>query len=323
MSNMLKIREVYKPFEYPKAFDFMKLQQNNFWLPSEVSMTQDKADWKSNLTDSERRVLSQILKSFIQTEIHVNEYWSSRVSKWFPKPEIQMMAATFAAFESIHQEGYDYLNVELDITDYSAFLQDKEALAKLARLKEVKGNKKEDIARSLAIFSGLTEGVNLYSAFAILANMSRFGYMMGLKNIIAWSQRDEDIHSAAGCWLFREFIKENPEIWTKDFKKDIYDAARLSVELEDNFIDSIFSLGEIRGLDPKDLKNFIRNQANEKLIELGLKTNWKNLDQESLERMGWFNTVSNGISNVDFFSSKETQYSRVNFSVENMFDKDK
>jgi ribonucleoside-diphosphate reductase beta chain len=320
MLSLTKTREVFKPFEYPKAHEFWEKQQNNHWLPSEVSMSKDIQDWKNELTESERKVLGNVLNSFTQTEIHVNEYWSTKVSKWFPKPEIQLMCSAFASMESIHQVGYAYLNDTLGLDDYSAFMEDPTAVSKLDYLKTVKGNSKTDIARSLAIFSAFTEGVNLFSSFAILTGLSRYNLLMGLKNIVAWSQLDEQLHSQAGCWLFNTFIKENPQIFTDELKKDLYDAARLAVQLEDDFIDQSFSLGVVRGLDPKDLKQYIRHRANSKLYEIGLKANWKNIDQDALARMEWFNNLSGGISNVDFFSSRETQYSKVNFNIDNLFE---
>ena len=312
-------RDYYKPFEYPRAAEFWEKQQNNHWLPSEVSMSKDLQDWNNELTESEKQVLGQVLKSFTQTEIHVNEYWATKVTKWFPLPEIQLMASAFSSMEGVHTVGYSYLNDTLGLDDYKAFMQDPSAMAKLDHLKAVKGNSKADIARSLAIFSAFTEGVNLFSSFAILTGLSRYNLMMGVKNIVAWSIKDEQLHSQAGCWLFNTFISENPKLMTKELKKDIYDAARLSVQLEDDFIDQCFSLGVVRGLDPKDLKQYIRHRANSKLMEIGLKTNWKNIDKGSLERMDWFNNLSGGIDNVDFFSSKDTQYSKVNFNIDNLF----
>lgn len=316
-------REVYKPFEFPKAYEYWEKQQNAHWLPSEVAMSKDINDWKHKLSESERLVVGQILKSFTQTEISVNEYWSTKVSKFFPKPEIAMMASAFAAMESIHTVGYSYLNDSLGLDDYSAFMQDPTALAKLDALKQIKGKSKRDIARSLAIFSGFTEGVNLFSSFAILMNFSRFNMLEGVETIVSWSVRDESLHSEAGCWLFRTFIEENPDIWDDELKKDIYDAARLSVKLEDDFIDNAFSLGDIRGLDPNDLKNFIRMRANAKLYDLGLKTNWKNIDQDSLKKMSWFDDLSGGTKFTDFFSSRVTDYSRSVFTIDNLFEEEK
>lgn len=317
---LTKPREVYKPFEYNRAYEYFEKQQNAHWLPSEVAMSKDISDWKGKLTNSERLVIGQILKSFTQTEISVNEYWSTRISKWFPKPEIAMMASAFGAMESVHIVGYSYLNDSLGLDDYSAFLQDETAVAKLDALKQVKGKSKRDIARSLAIFSGFTEGVNLFSSFAILMNFSRFNLLEGVETIVSWSVRDESLHSEAGCWLFRTFIEENPDIWDDELKKEIYDAARLSVKLEDDFIENAFSLGEIRGLDPSDLKNFIRMRANAKLHDLGLKTNWKNIDQESLKKMAWFDELSGGTKLTDFFSSRVTDYAKCEFTIDNLFE---
>jgi ribonucleoside-diphosphate reductase beta chain len=317
---LTSLREVYKPFEYPKAFEYWEKQQNAHWLPSEVAMSKDINDWTHKLTESERLVVGQILKSFTQTEISVNDYWSTKVSKWFPKPEISMMASAFGAMETIHTVGYSYLNDSLGLDDYSAFLQDPTAVAKLDALKQVKGKSKRDIARSLAIFSGFTEGVNLFSSFAILMNFARFNMLEGVETIVSWSVRDESLHSEAGCWLFRTFIGENPDIWDDELKKEIYDAARLSVKLEDEFIDHAFKLGEIRGLDPADLKNFIRMRANAKLYDLGLKSNWRNIDQDSLSRMSWFDELSGGTKFTDFFSSRVTDYAKCGFTVDNLFE---
>lgn len=320
--SLTVLRDFYKPFEYPKAYDYWEKQQNAHWLPSEVAMAKDINDWTHKLTEPERSVVGQILKSFTQTEIAVNEYWSTRVARWFPKPEIAMMASAFASMESIHTVGYSYLNDSLGLSDYSAFLQDSTATAKLDTLKQVKGNTKSDIARSLAVFSGFTEGVNLFSSFAILMNFSRFNLLEGVETIVSWSVRDESLHSEAGCWLFRTLIEENPGLWNEELKQDIYDAARISVKLEDDFIDNAFSLGKIRGLDSSDLKNFIRMRANAKLQDLGLKTNWKNIDHDSLKRMEWFDELSGGQKWTDFFSSRVTDYAKSGFTVDNLFEKE-
>ena len=303
-------RATYKPFEYAWAYDFWELQQQSHWLHTEISMSSDINDWKTVLTPTEKHVIGHILKGFTQSEIFISEFWGSLVFKWFKKPEIQMMASTFSAFESIHAVSYAYLNDSLGLDDYQAFLHEPTAKAKIDRLIMTKGKSKEEIARSLAIFSAFNEGVNLFSSFAILLNFSRFNKMKGLGQIIAFSIKDESLHSSAGCKLFNTLIEENPEIWTDELKKDIYEAARITVDLEDAFIDKAFELGPIEGLDAKDLKAFIRHRANSKLVEIGLKSNWKNIDKEVLERMSWFDTLSAGVSHGDFFASRINDYSK-------------
>jgi len=99
---LTKERNFYKPFEYQQAFDYYKDQHRAHWLADEVPLASDLNDWKLKLTVEEKNLIGNILKSFAQTEVHVNDYWSSKVSQWFPKPEIVAMTSTFGAFEAIH-----------------------------------------------------------------------------------------------------------------------------------------------------------------------------------------------------------------------------
>ncbi len=78
----------------------------------------DVKDWNNELTLEEKNVIGNILKGFTQTETVVNDYWSTYVTKWFPVPEIKMMASTFGAFETIHAVAYSYLNDTLGLTDF-------------------------------------------------------------------------------------------------------------------------------------------------------------------------------------------------------------
>jgi ribonucleoside-diphosphate reductase beta chain len=314
--GLLNPRPTYAPFEYEQAYKYWELQQQSHWLHTEIAMSSDINDWKLNLTESEKYVVGQILKGFTQSEVFIQEYWSQMVAKWFKKPEIQMMSAAFASMESVHAVSYAYLNDSLGLSDFAAFLHEPTAKAKIDRLMETKGKSKAEIARSLAIFSAFNEGVNLFSSFAILLNFSRFNKMKGLGQIIAFSIKDESLHSEAGCWLFRTMISEYPDIWDDVLKKQIYQAARDTVELEDAFIDKAFELGPIEGLTAEDMKAFIRHRTNTKLQDLGLKMNYKNIDKEALARMAWFDVLSAGVSHADFFASRVTDYSKgsVDFS---------
>src|SRR5574337_984162 len=239
--SLTKPRLTYSPFEYQQAYEYWEKQQQAHWLPNEISMASDIADWKQNLTTNEQKVLGNVLRSsFVNMEIFIGDYWSNKVANWFKHPEIQMMSNTFSSMESIHAVSYALLNQTLGLDDFEVFLQEPTAKAKIDRMIGTKSKSKEDIARSLAVFSAFNEGVSLFSSFAVLMNFPKFNKMKGLGQIIAFSIRDESLHSEAGCWLFNKFVEENPEIWNDELKKDIYDAARLTVKLEDDFIDKVF-----------------------------------------------------------------------------------
>jgi len=312
-------RAAYRPFRYPEAFEYFTKQAMAHWIPTEVSMAADIRDYNQNLTETEKKAVIKILRLFTTIEIDAEEYWSGYVSKWFPHPEIQQMACQNGGMEAVHIWAYDYLSqsLGLPLSEYEAFLNDPAMRAKKHRLAETLtcSETLEDKAVSLAVFSAFTEGVSLFSSFAVLMSFSRFGKLKGVANIVAWSVRDESLHSEAGCWLFRKLIEEHPELMTEELRQRIINSARETVDLEDDYIDSVFSDGEIEGLSSKDLKTYIRFRANTKLEDLGLKRNWKNIDMQSVNRItNWFDIMVSGGEHADFFAVKPTAYSKGHIS---------
>jgi ribonucleoside-diphosphate reductase beta chain len=305
-----ELRPHYKPFEYQTAFEFYKDQHRAHWLADEVPLSSDLNDWKLKLSESEKNLIGNILKSFAQTETYVNDYWATKVAVWFPKHEIKAMACAFADFESIHAEAYARLNEELGLDDFEAFMEDEEAKAKIDRLVELPGNTLREKALSLAIFSAFTEGVNLFSSFAVLMSFQLRNLMKGTGQIVEWSVRDESLHSKAGCWLFRTLMQENPELDNPMMTIDIYEACEISVGLEFDFIDKAFEMGEIEGLNKAQLKNFIKERANQKLIELGYNPLYNDIDPNLLKQMEWFGHLTSGKTHQDFFAGRVTDYSK-------------
>ena len=315
--SLLEERVVYKPFEYPKAFDYWLKQQQAHWLHTEVPMSQDVTDWKSNLKDHEKNVVGQILKGFAQTETIVNDYWSTLVTKWFRKPEVIMMGTTLGSSETIHAEAYSLLNEQLGLDDFAEFLEDETTMAKIEALMQVRDNHDgtpnwHERAKSLAIFSAFTEGVNLFSSFAVLLSFKMRNKLKGVGQIVEWSVRDESLHSEAGCWLFRTLMKENPKFKTKKLINEIEEAAELAMKLEFDFIDKVFELGDLENLSKDELKNFIKHRINTKMSDLGLDpiVPSADIDKGALKTMKWFDAVIAGKQHTDFFASRVTNYSK-------------
>jgi ribonucleoside-diphosphate reductase beta chain len=304
------VRNYYKPFEYQTAFDFYKDQHRAHWLADEVPLASDLNDWKLKLSEPEKNLIGNILKSFAQTEVHVNDYWSTKVSVWFPKPEVQAMSRAFADFESIHAEAYARLNEELGLDNFKAFLEDEVSKAKIDRLVETPGDTIEERALSLAIFSAFTEGVNLFSSFAILMSFQLRNLMKGTGQIVEWSVRDESLHSKAGCWLFRTLLEEQPELNTEELRNKVAEACQLSVQLEFDFIDKAFEMGDVDGLNVSQLKNFIKARANEKMMELGYNAIYNDIDPGLLKQIEWFGHLTSGKTHQDFFAGRVTSYSK-------------
>ena len=314
-TNLLQERIVYKPFEYQEAADYWLKQQQAHWLHTEVPMMSDVNDWKQNLSETEKNIIGSILKGFAQTETVVNDYWSGLVTKWFRKPEVIMMATTFGAFETIHAEAYSLLNETLGLENFAEFMEDEATMAKIENLTAVRDsfNGKKDIheiAKSLAIFSAFTEGVNLFSSFAVLLSFKMQNKLKGVGQIVEWSIRDESLHSEAGCWLFRTLIAENPKIKTPELEAAINEAALLSLQLELDFIEKVYELGDLEGCSKYDLINFIKNRVNTKLGDLGYNAIIGDVDMNAVSNMKWFDALSAGKQHTDFFASRVTNYAK-------------
>ena len=287
-------------------FDYYSQQNQMHWFPEDVPLHNDVKDWQT-MTDEEKNLLTQIFRLFTQSDVDVGAGYVDRYMRIFKKPEARMMMSSFANMESIHQHAYSLLldTVGMPEVEYKAFAE-YEAMADkheyINAVKVTKGDKKS-IAKALAIYSGFTEGLQLFSSFIILLNFPRFGKMKGMGQIITYSIRDESMHVEAMTKLFREFIQENIDLWTDDFKAEIYQACREMVDLEDRFLDLVFEQGDIPGLTKKEMQQYIRYIADRRLLQLGLKTNY-NVKENPLN---WLDDVL-GVEHQNFFEGRATTY---------------
>ena len=260
--SLLKTRDYYKPFDYSWMFEYYDLQNRMHWHPMSVPLHTDVKDWNERLTDSEKNLLIQIFRLFTQSDVDVASGYVEKYMQLFKLPEARMMMLSFGNMEAIHQHAYSLLldTVGMPEIEYKAFAEYEEMSDKhayITDLKTIKSDKKT-IAKALAVYSAFTEGLQLFSSFAILMNFQRFGKMKGMCQIVAYSIKDESLHVEAMTKLFREFIKENIDLWTDDLKKEIYQACRDMVELEDQFLNLVFKQGDIEGLTQDDMNKYIR-----------------------------------------------------------------
>jgi ribonucleoside-diphosphate reductase beta chain len=306
--SLLDAKPVYKPFNYPWAYDAWLKQQQIHWLPEEVPLADDVRDWKHNLTSSEKNLLSQIFRFFTQADIEVNNCYMKHYSQVFKPIEVQMMLSAFSNMETVHIAAYSHLldTIGMPENEYSAFMKYKEMKDKYDYMHKFGVGTKKDIATTLAAFGGFTEGLQLFASFAILLNFQRFGKMKGMGQIVAWSVRDETLHTNSIIKLFRTFVQENPEVWDEELKGRIYEACATIVHFEDAFIDLAFEMGNVEGLTSREVKRYIRYIADRRLSQLGLKDIYM-IDANPLP---WLDEILNGVEHTNFFENRVTEYSK-------------
>ena len=305
---LLEARKTYKPFEYPWAYEFWKRQQQVHWMPEEVPLGEDCKDWAAKLNDRERNLLTQIFRFFTQSDVEVNDNYMERYARVFKPTEVKMMLAAFSNMETIHIAAYALLLETIGMPDaeFTAFLEFQEMRDKHDYMQKFGVETNADIARTLAMFGGFTEGLQLFASFAMLMNFPRLNKMKGMGQIVTWSVRDETLHCNSIIRLFRTFVQENPEIWTEELKREIYITCATIIDHEDAFIDLAFEQGAVEGLTSREVKEYIRYIADRRLTQLGLNP----LYHVSKNPLTWLDEMLNAVEHTNFFENRATEYSK-------------
>lgn len=306
--SLTKERLTYKPFQYPWAYEAWKLQQQLHWMPEEVPLNDDVRDWKQNLTDSERNLLTHIFRFFTQADVEVANCYMREYSKVFKPTEVLMMLTSFANMETVHIAAYSHLldTIGMPETEYEAFLKYKQMREKHEYLQGFDMDTPQDVALTMAAFGGFVEGLQLFASFAILLNFPRFNKMKGMGQIITWSVRDETLHCNSIIKLFHTYLAEHPGIDRQALTREIAFMCDEMVRLEEAFVDLAFEMGGVQGLVAEDVKTYVRYVADCRLQQLGcppmfnVKTN----------PLSWLDEQLNAVEHANFFEARSTEYSK-------------
>lgn len=306
-TKLTHTRSTFKPFNYPWAFEAWERHESAHWLPKEIPLHDDLKDW-DKLPQKDRDFLTNVFRFFVQGDCDVADGYVRNYLPYLPQPEVRMMLLSFAAREAVHIVAYSHLIESLGMPDtiYDDFLKYKAMADKHDYFKEINALDKNSMIQQIAAISAFTEGVQLFSSFAMLLNYTRFGKMKGMGQIITWSILDETMHCEGAIKLFRTFVEENRVIWKDELKSQIYTIAENIVRLEDAFIDLCFSTNDFEGLTKEDLKAYIRYIADRRLIQMGLKGIFK----VRKNPLPWIDEIVNAPIHGNFFENKVTDYAK-------------
>lgn len=304
-------------FDYPHLLEFEEAQQKILWTASEVEVEKDVQDLLVNMTEAESHGVKEVLKLFTLYEIIVGgEYWGGKFQRICPRPELKRIASLFSYVElGVHAPFYAKVDESLMLnTDehYSEYKNDPELNQRIEFIEEAVSDKNPLI--SLGVFS-LTEGAILYSNFAFLRHFQVNGKDL-IKNVcsgITASVKDENLHSEFGASVYRIMRDECLQSGymtlqdVRDTEDRIIACAKKIYEHECLIIDKVFSGGSIKGITPKQLKNFVKHRIDLCLQNLGLEAIYNEPYNPIAE---WFYDDINSYKMNDFFASGGFEYQR-------------
>ena len=307
LPGLLTPSAAYKPFRYPWAHEFWKRQQQIHWMPEEIPLGEDCKDWATSITPSERNLLTQIFRFFTQSDIEVADNYMERYGRVFKPTEVKMMLASFTNMETIHIAAYALLleTIGMPESEFGAFMEYEAMRDKHDYMQTFGVETNADIARTLAMFGGFTEGLQLFASFAMLMNFPRFNKMKGMGQIVSWSVRDESLHCEGIVKLYHAFRKETGCV-TQAVADDIIDNCKTVVTMEDKFIDLAFEMGPIEGMTPDDIKQYIRFVADWRLRQLELPAVYGVKENP----LPWLQVLLSGVEHANFFEARATEYSK-------------
>ena len=297
----------YKPIRYPWALEACRRQHEIHWLPQEIPLGEDIRDWRTLLTDTERSLLMNIFRFFTQADVEVNDCYMTRYSQVFMPTEVRMMLSAFSGMETVHILAYALLLETLGVPDdeFSAFLRVPAMATKVDYMSQFGVETTDDILLTTAMFGGATEGLSLYSMFAMLMSFPQRNRMKGMGQIVSWSVRDESLHAASIIKLHNTLADE---VGGRPAHLDDYIVGMFEdvVRQEDAFIDVAFEAGPIPAITPEEMKQYIRFVADWRLGQLRLPPHFG----VSEHPLPWLQILLSGQEHANFFEARATEYAK-------------
>jgi ribonucleoside-diphosphate reductase beta chain len=308
------------PLKHPFADVIFKTMLHNNWVPQEVYMGKDFEMWttKNFLTENERRVFKKSLAFVSNLDGIQTDNITSNVLRQITSPEISLALIRQAYEEALHVHSYSTMIEALHLDPeeiYGMYRQDqklyeknKYILRSLAEISDANFKTGSFIADqsflAACVSNIILEGIYFYSAFLIFYVLKRSGKMPGSAEMIQFINRDEDIHLKLFINIVNEIKKEQPELWTEDFKKLILENIKGAVEHELDWGVSCVREG-ILGLNNDNLSQYLYFIADMRLMAIGIEPYFKTKNP-----FPWIDQFTQGaMIEVNFFEGTVREYS--------------
>lgn len=311
--DIFKKRINFKPYEYPEIIDFKDAIRNSYWLHNEFNFTADIQDFKTNVNDSEREIITRAMLAISQIEVTVKRFWAD-IYNYFPKPEIDAVGVTFAESEVRHADSYANLLELLGLNEMFEHIHEYPALQARVDYVESFMTKKnlnhQGFVLSLTLFSLFIEHISLFSQFYIMMSFNKFKNLFkGISNAVEATSKEEEIHGRFGIALYNIIKEEQPKMFDQEFYKDLVELAEGAFSAEMQIIDWIYESGDLSFASKDVVKNYISSRYNNSMNSLGIDYKFP-VDEKMLEETAWFDHEILTSKEIDFFNKRSIDYSK-------------
>ena len=306
----------FNNMRYGWVKDWYRQAMNNFWIPEEINLSQDRKDY-GELSEKERQAYDKML-SFLVFLDSIQSANLPCIGEYITANEINLCLSIQTFQECVHSQSYSYMldticSPEKRNEILYQWKTDERLLKRNTFIGELYNEfqTKKDSFTLLKVMMAnyILEGIYFYSGFMFFYNLSRNGKMPGSAQEIRYINRDENTH----LWLFRNMIlqlkEEEAELFTKETIPVL--KAMLIEGVEQEIAWGHYVLGDdIPGISKEMITEYIKYLGNLRFTGLGFEAVYPGYEKEP-ESMKWVSYYSNAnMVKTDFFEAKSTAYAK-------------
>jgi ribonucleoside-diphosphate reductase beta chain len=307
------------PFKHKWAWEKYLAACANHWMPQEINMTADIAQWKTGqLTEDEQKLVKRNLGFFSTADSLAANNIVLGTYRHITSPECRQYMLRQAFEEAIHTHAYQYIVESLGLDEGEIFnmyhevpsIRDKDEflipfIDTLTNPEFKTGTPENDqkLLKSLIVFACIMEGLFFYVGFVQILALGRQNKMPGSSEQYQYILRDESMHLNFGVDMINQLKAENPHLWTEAFKKEIETIFRKAVELEYAYAEDTMPRG-VLGLNAGMFKEYLRFIANRRCQQIGIDILYSGANNP----FPWMAEMIDLKKEKNFFETRVTEY---------------
>ena len=283
----------FEEVKYPKIANFETTARGFFWVPEEVSLTKDAADFK-DASDAVKHIFTSNLLRQTALDSLQGRGPSQVFAPVISLPELEALVYNWTFFETnIHSRSYSHIirniyNVPKEvfntihdtqeIIDMASSVGDYyDALHQVNCRKEL-GMEVTEKEHIRAIYMALhasyaLEAFRFMVSFATSLAMVENRIFMGNGNIISLILQDELLHKGWTAYLINQVVKEDPRFAAikTECEQEVYALYMDVIREEKAWAHYLFKKGPVIGLNANILCDFVDYTARGALLDIGIK----------------------------------------------------
>lgn len=287
---------------YPEILNLYTKAKNNYWIPEEYDLANDKHEFYEKLNDIERHYMLYTVGFFSSAEGWVGQN-ILEISKRIRNTETRMFLGYQLMEEMKHIDTFRYIMDGLDLKPHEVYAMHE-------NVKEIKRKADFEVKRAMAlceepteenliedlfVYYAILEGLFFFSGFVTPLAFGRRGVLKNVAALVRWILKDETRHLAFGIYLLNELLKDK----NKDDYKDKFRALmEEAVDIETEYA-RVAMPEKIIGLSFETYTSYVRYLADRRMRSLGFEAIYGQKNP-----MKWLTTQTDLPDLTNFFEAK-------------------